>query len=185
VEDHVIPLSAPEPALSDGALSLRAWEKRDAEVILAAGLDGLISRFRYSLPQTADAVPTWLAATSRERLAGTRLELASTEHGTPVGSVALVDIADGDAEVRYWLLPQGRGRGRASTALGLLADWAFSTLKLQRLAAFIEPENLASAAVLRRGGFVQDDGLRRQLTNHVGDRVDTLHYELRPETHPT
>lgn len=181
VGDHVIPLSVSEPARSEGALVLRAWERRDAEVVLAAGLDGLISRFRYSLPRTADAVPTWLAATRQERLAGTRLELAITEHGTPVGSVALVEIAHGNAEVRYWLLPPGRGRGLASTALRLLAGWAFSTLRLGRLAAFIEPESLASAAVLRRCGFVEEGRLRRQSTNHAGDRVDTLLYGLFPE----
>ena len=116
-----------------------------------------------------------------QRLAGERLELAITDHGTPVGSVALAEIADGDAFVRYWLLPEARGRGLASRAVRLLARWAFSTLRLRRLTAVIELENCASGAVLRRCGFVREGRLRRHMTGHDGNRVDTVRYGLRPE----
>jgi RimJ/RimL family protein N-acetyltransferase len=182
---HVIALPVPVPALSEAALMLRPWEQRDANVVLAAGLDELISRYRYSLPKSADAAATWIAATTSDRLAGVRLELAITEHGIPVGSAAVAELDHGNAMVRYWLLPEGRGRGLASTAVRLLADWTFSVLDLGRLAAFIEVDNLTSAAVLRRCGFVEEGRLRRHLTNHAGHRVDTLLYGLLPEDLPS
>jgi len=97
------------------------------------------------------------------------LELAVTEHSTPVGSVTLAEIAHGNAMVRYWLLPEARGRGVATRAVRLLAGWAFSTLGLGRLAAFIEFENRASAAVLERCGFVEEGRLRRHLTSRDGN----------------
>ncbi len=181
VRDDVIPLPLPEPALSDGGLVLRAWDEQDVLVVLAAGLDRLISRYRYSLPRTADAARSWITATETQRLAGERLELAITEHSTPVGSVALADIAHGNAMVRYWLLPEARGRGLASRAVRLLAGWAFSTLGLGRLAAFIELENRASGAVVERCGFVEEGRLRRHITSHDGKRVDTLLFALLPE----
>jgi [ribosomal protein S5]-alanine N-acetyltransferase len=181
VKDGLTPLPLPEPALSEGGLVLRAWDEQDVLIVLAAGLDELISRYRYSLPGTADAARTWIAATRAQRLAGERLELAITERGTPVGSVALVEIADGNAMVRYWLLPEARGRGLATGAVRLLADWAFSTLGLGRLAAFVEFENRASGAVLERCGFVEEGRLRRHMTSHAGERVDTLLFGLLPE----
>ncbi|MGH2883475.1 MAG: GNAT family N-acetyltransferase [Solirubrobacteraceae bacterium] len=175
------PVPVPAPALSDGGLVLRAWDQSDVNVVLAAGLDGLISRYRYSLPRTADAAQRWIMTAETQRLAGERLELAITDHGTPVGSVALAEIADGNALVRYWLLPEARGRGLASRAVRLLAGWAFSTLRLGRLTAFIELENCASGAVLRRCGFVREGRLRRHMTAHDGNRVDTVLYGLLPE----
>ncbi|MGH2914490.1 MAG: GNAT family N-acetyltransferase [Solirubrobacteraceae bacterium] len=107
--------------------------------------------------------------------------LPMPEHGVPLGSVALVEIAHANAMVRYWLLPVGRGRGLATTALRLLAGWAFSTLGLGRLAAFTEPDNRASAAVLHRCGFVKEGRLRRHMARHDGSRVDCLLYGLLPE----
>jgi ribosomal-protein-alanine N-acetyltransferase len=83
--------------------------------------------------------------------------------------------------LRYWLLPESRGRGLATSAARLLIAWAFSTLRLGRLAAFIEPGNSASQAVLERCGFVQEGLLRRYMTGHNGNRVDTLIYGLLPD----
>jgi RimJ/RimL family protein N-acetyltransferase len=171
----------PEPALRDAAVVLRARDERDVDVVLRAGHDGLISRYRYSLPRTADAARRWITATETQRLAGERLELAITEDGTPVGSVALAEIAHGNAMVRYWLLPEGRGRGLATRAVRLLAGWALTTVGIGRLAAFVELENCGSGAVLGRCGFVQEGRLRRHMTGHDGQRVDTLLYGLLPE----
>jgi RimJ/RimL family protein N-acetyltransferase len=167
VGDDAIALPLPEPALLDAAVVLRAWDERDVDVVLSDGLDGLISRYRYSLPGTADAARRWITTTETQRLAGQRLELAITEQGTPVGSVALAEIAHGNATVRYWLLPEGRGRGLATRAVRLLAGRAFTTLGIERLAAFVEPENCASGAVLGRCGFV---GTTRSATT-VGSSV--------------
>lgn len=167
--------------MSDGEVLLRPWDEQDFDVVLAAGLDRLISQYRYSLPRTAESARTWITATRTERLAGTRLELAITERGAPVGSVALAEIAHGNAMVRYWLLPEGRGRGLASRAVRLLAGWAFWTLGLGRLAAFTELDNEASGGVLDRCGFVVEGRLRRHITSHDGNRVDTLIYGLLPE----
>jgi RimJ/RimL family protein N-acetyltransferase len=160
---------------------LRAWEQQDVAVLLAAGRDELVSRYRYSLPRTEDAARSWITATEAQRVSGERLELAITEHSTPAGAVTLAEIAHGNAMVRYWLLPEARGRGVATRAVRLLAGWAFSTLGLGRLAAFIEFESRASAAVLERCGFVEEGRLRRHMTSQDGERVDTLLFGLLPE----
>ena len=148
--------------------------------MLAAGQDPLISRYRYSLPDTPEAARHWVASTETDRNHGTRLELAVEENGTPVGSVSLTNFEHGNAMVRYWLLPAGRGRGLATTAVGFLATWGFAKLAIGRLAAFVEVENTASVAVLKRSGFVLEGRLRQHMADHDGNRVDTLLYSLLP-----
>ncbi len=149
-------------------------------MLLAAGRDPLISRYRYSLPHTPDAADEWIAWTETDREKDRRLELALAVDGVPVGSVSLTDFKHGNAMVRYWLLPAGRGRGLATTAVRLLAGWAFSTLGIGRLAALVETDNTASEAVLERCGFVGEGRLRQHMPDHDGNRVDTLLYGLLP-----
>ena len=98
-----------------------------------------------------------------------------------MGSVALADIGHGNAMIRYWLLPQGRGHGLATRSVGLLIEWAFATLGIGRVAALIELENEASRAVLDRCGFVREGRLLQHFTDHDGNGVDTLLYGLLPE----
>src|SRR5579859_6317022 len=115
----------PVPHLSDTAVALREWEPMDLAVVAAAGHDPCVSRFRYSLPRTDHDAIEWLRAVRRDRLTGERLELAVTAvaSGAAVGSVALTDLEHGNGMLRYWLAPEGRGRGLATRAVGLLARW--------------------------------------------------------------
>jgi RimJ/RimL family protein N-acetyltransferase len=174
-----LPLPPPPPATTTPLL--RQWREQGVAVLLvAAGHDPLISRYRYSLPRTPDAAQQWVALTETDRDHGTRLELAVEESGTLVGSVSLTDFEHGNAMVRYWLLREGRGRGLATTAVELLAIRGFTTLGIGRLAAFVEAENTASWAVLERAGFVRVGRLRQHMADHDGNRVDTLLYSLLP-----
>jgi hypothetical protein len=74
-----LPLPAPTTPL------LRPWQEQDAAVLLAAGHDPLISRYRYSLLRAPKAAQQWVALTETDRDRGTRLELAVQESGMPLG----------------------------------------------------------------------------------------------------
>jgi RimJ/RimL family protein N-acetyltransferase len=171
----------PDPPLSERTLLLRPWAERDVAAVQAAGRDALVARYRYSLPRSLDEARAWLAATERDRQLGTRLELAITEAGIPLGSISLTDLVHGSAMVRYWLLPAGRGRGLATTAVRLLCDWAFSTLNVGRVGALFEVDNHPSQAVAERCSFVREGVLRRHMTTRDGQRVDTVIYGLLPD----
>lgn len=175
-----MPLSLPLPLPATTMPLVRPWRDQDVAVLLAAGRDPLISCYRYSLPGTPDAARHWVALTETDRIRGTRLELAVQENGLPVGSVSLTDFEHDNAMVRYWLLPEGRGRGLATTAVSLLATWGFATLGIGRLAAFVEVENTASRAVLERARFVCEGRLRQHMADRDGHRVDTFLYSLLP-----
>ena len=70
------PLALPDRVLADGEVVLRVWDASDVQVVLAGGLDAIVSRFRYSLPRSPDGARDWIAAVSADRLSGSRLELA-------------------------------------------------------------------------------------------------------------
>ncbi len=60
--------------------------------------------------------------------------------------------ADGCVEIGYGIVPSRRGAGHATAALRLLVDRA-AELGARLLVAETEPDNAASSAVLRHGGF--------------------------------
>jgi RimJ/RimL family protein N-acetyltransferase len=100
-------------------------------------------------------------------------EHPAIKSGAAVGSIALADLEHGNGMLRYWLLPEGRGRGLATRAVRLMARWAFEELGLGRLALFIERENVASQAVAARCGFVLEGVMRQHMEGPDGQRVDS------------
>lgn len=80
-----------------------------------------------------------------------------------LGSIVLFDIHESDAEVGFWLAPQGRGRGAARQGLSAVAGLA-TEAGLIRLTARTAPENVGSRRVLERVGFVLAGGPRDGVT---------------------
>ncbi len=64
-------------------------------------------------------------------------------------------------ELGYWLAPTWQRRGIASRAVRLLLAAAFKHSTVHRIAAKVQPDNLASIALLERVGF-SFEGLERQ-----------------------
>ena len=74
-----------------------------------------------------------------------------------------------------------RGRGYAARATRLLCGYAFDELGLERLEAYVEPDNTASRRVVEAVGFVEEGLVRkRELTQH-GERRDMILYRLLPD----
>lgn len=83
---------------------------------------------------------------------------------------------DGVAEVGYWLLPEHRGHGLASAAVGVVEEHAFDSLGLARLVIRHEPQNRRSCRLAERRGYLKEgtqrgaferQGLRRDLHVHA------------------
>jgi RimJ/RimL family protein N-acetyltransferase len=175
-------LPLPDPPLTDDALALRPWGPEDLPNLLAAAADPVVHRYRYSLPVGADEARAWLAAVEHDRLSGERIELAITTADAPeaVGSIALWGFhrRNRAAMVSYWLAPGGRGRGRATRAVRLMAGWAFDVLGQQRLALQVEVQNLASQHVAERCGFHREGQLRSHQQLRDGTRANVFVYGL-------
>ncbi len=67
--------------------------------------------------------------------------------------LAAVDASTRRSGAGYWVAPWGRGRGVATSALGLVSAWALQPARLRSIRMEIEPENLALAAVALRAGY--------------------------------
>ena len=86
--------------------------------------------------------------------------------GAIVGSIILSQIVRGNfqsAYLGYYVGEQYAGRGHMTEALRLMLRYAFSHLKLHRVEANIQPDNVASIALVRRAGFVREGYSRRYL----------------------
>ena len=83
-------------------------------------------------------------------------------------------------EVGCCLVPGARGRGIALETLRLLTDWAFATLGLRRVQAFVAPENVAALRLAERAGF-RREGVLRSYWEADGARLDAVVLSRLPE----
>ena len=92
--------------------------------------------------------------------------ICRVEDGAIVGSINLSQIFRGgfqNAYLGYYVGKRYAGQGYMTEALRLMLRYAFLHLKLHRLEANIQPENVASIALVRRAGFVREGYSRRYL----------------------
>ncbi len=104
--------------------------------------------------------------------------LAIEVDGVAVGAIGYVpgtDVERFSAEIGYWLGEACWGRGIVSEAVVLLTEHAFTTLNLLRLFALPFADNLASARVLEKAGYVREALLRSSCVKY-GEPRDQLLY---------
>ncbi|GAA3391585.1 GNAT family N-acetyltransferase [Cryptosporangium minutisporangium] len=102
--------------------------------------------------------------------------------GEGLGTVALVsmDLAEGLAEVGYWVAPWARRRGVATASTLAIARWAFGALGVARLSWLAEVGNDGSRAVAERAGFTIEGVLRDRIRRRDGSRADAWIGSLLP-----
>jgi RimJ/RimL family protein N-acetyltransferase len=153
-------------------------------------VDGLLPAFTD--PETRDAGN--LPAFGREELVASLRELPALAESGRLLPLAAVNAQTGEVigagmlhhldaerrivEIGYWVLPQARGRGIATTIARMLAEHAFS-LGVDRVAAYVNVDNSASERVLERAGFTRE-GVVRSMPKPDGQRVDKTLFSLLP-----
>ena len=114
-----------------------------------------------------------------------RFAIVDQRDGRLLGQVGM-SISDPhvSAEVYYWIASEARRAGVASTALALLADWAFDELGIERLYLLTHLENEASQKLALRCGFTRE-GVLRGYQPFKGARPDFVSWSLLPhDPHP-
>ena len=116
------------------------------------------------------------------RVAGEMLHLviASTDDDTYLGEVMLNVNEDNVGELGCGVLEAERGRGTATHALRLLAEWSLANLGLGRVQVIIALENAAAMRLAKRAGFHRE-GLLRAYWERDGARLDTVIYSMIPQ----
>ncbi|MEV4312394.1 GNAT family protein [Actinocrispum sp. NPDC049592] len=179
-------LPFPDPPLTDGDVTLRAWRRSEERQRFEAFSDPVVQRFSWpsAEPFTWEQMDGRFDAQEADRLAGISLNLAIVDAERPdvllgAGSLYDVDPAEERASVGYWVVADARGRGVATRALRLMSAWAFEELSLARLELTCGPDNLASQRVAEKAGFTREGVLRSHMRFKDGRR-DTVVYSLLP-----
>jgi RimJ/RimL family protein N-acetyltransferase len=164
-----VKLHPPSPPLSDGTVTLRELSPADAPAVATACRDPEIVRWTTEIPEsyTEAHARDWIASTRTGWAKGAgQLAVTETETGAFAGAIGLFVREQWIAEIGYWVAAPFRGRGFATAALVLVADWAHS-LGFVRVQLMIFPGNDASARVASKCGFVEE-GVLRDYANQRG-----------------
>jgi RimJ/RimL family protein N-acetyltransferase len=161
------------PTLSDGDITVRPLRESDIPAIVAACQDPEIPRWtRVPSPYTPEDARQFLAIVATEAAAGDGIALAVADAGDRlIGTIGLMDIADGRGEIGYWLAADARGKGAAARSVVLLRDWAHSALGLDEIEVLPHRDNAPSRRVAERAGFT-DTGVIRRIARMPPGRQD-------------
>ncbi|WP_320067226.1 GNAT family N-acetyltransferase [Micromonospora sp. RTGN7] len=170
-------LAQPELA-ADGVL-LRPWQPSDRPAVVSAYADPAIQRW-HDRSMTDDEARDWIAGWPDRWRAETGAGWAVLDAGEVVGQVSLrrLALADGLAEVSYWVLPAARGRRVAPRALSAVTAWLFGALGLHRVELTHSTANVASCRVALRAGFAAEGTKRGEGLHADGWHDMHLHARL-------
>jgi RimJ/RimL family protein N-acetyltransferase/nitrite reductase/ring-hydroxylating ferredoxin subunit len=179
-------LAPPNPPLSDGVVTLRAFRADDAPVVTVACQDPEIQRWIpiIPVPYTEADARRFILMTLQAWHDGTGYEFAIADAATDrfIGSIGLhLGPNPRLHAVGYLVAPEARRRGVASRALRLVTRWGFEHIDIERLALWTLPGNVASQAVAEKAGF-RFEGLARNWTlDRDAQATDAVMYSMTPE----
>ena len=130
---------------------LRPLQSSDAEWIYHACQDTEVQHWtKIPRPYTREHAKSFVVDQNGELLANAIID---SRTGEPAGVAGIHHIKDGLATVGYWIAPQARRAGAASTALKILPSIAKRLGDVQTVRAIIAETNVASRATAERAGF--------------------------------
>ncbi|MEW2385430.1 GNAT family N-acetyltransferase [Micromonospora sp. NPDC047707] len=154
----------------DGLL-LREWVDADlAEMVPLFDDPEVAYRTPVVTPFGRHAAEDYLARARQATADGTRLHLAVTVGGGPIGGEVILNRIT--AMIAYTVAPAYRRQGLATRAVRLLTRYAYEVAGLPAVFLQIEADNVGSVAVARATGFrlleespemVEDKGRRYAL----------------------
>jgi len=152
--------------LSAPGVLLRPWRPEDADACTAACQDPAIQRWTTVPVPYLPEHGAGFTATSPQRWAEGLASFAvvDPDSGELLGAHGFVDRpGPGVVEIGYWIAPGARGRGVATTATRLVAEWALRDLGEHRVEWRAEVGNTGSRRVAEACGFTVEGVLRGRL----------------------
>jgi RimJ/RimL family protein N-acetyltransferase len=172
----------PDPALSDGVVTLRQPTEADAEAVFDYCQDPEVGRWTViPSPYGLNDALLWIASASSGPAAGDRAEflMVSAVDGAVLGSCGLAHVhwSTLTAEAGYVVATEARRRGVGTRALRLLSRWAIEGLGLERVEVLVHPENEPSRRLALAAGF-SEEGLLRSYRDRKGIREEYVLFSL-------
>jgi RimJ/RimL family protein N-acetyltransferase len=174
-----------QPVLEQDGFVLRPWRASDAPALAEAYSDPGIQRWHnrsMSEPEARAWVGSWPGRWAAESGAGWAIDGSSGLLGQI--SLRRLDLAEGLAEVSYWVVPAARGRRIAPRALCGLSAWLFGQLRLHRAELAHSTLNPASCRVAEHAGYLLEGTKRGESLHRDGWHDMHLHARLAGDPHP-
>jgi RimJ/RimL family protein N-acetyltransferase len=169
-------------------LVVRCWEPRDA-ALLKEAVDSSLDHLRPWMPW-AHEEPQPLEA-KVELLRGFRgrfdldqdfvYGILSADESEAVGGTGLhTRRGEGIFEIGYWIRASRAGEGLGTEATAALTRVGFEVCEIERIEIRVDPANVASLAIPRKLGFVEEGTLRGVLHDSHGSpqRSDAVVFAL-------
>ncbi len=168
--------------ITTSRLILRKPTNKDAKDLAESGNEKTMSYFTWYIPYPftvakAKKMITWLTEDCKQDTIAWCIQ--HKKERKVMGIVDLYDIDKNDkkAKVGFWLGKQYRGQGFAKEAVTAILDYAFITLKLNKITADVLVDNVASNAMLKSIGF-RKVGLLKKEKIIKGKSLDCFYWEL-------
>jgi RimJ/RimL family protein N-acetyltransferase len=155
-----------------GHVTLRPWMQGDAVFVFDACQDVDIQRWAgVARPFTALDAAAFVDRHARPQPeeTGAWFAVTRTDNGELLGSISFEDIdwAFRSGRVNFWVAPEARLQGAASTSLDAVVAWGFAELGLVEATLHIARGDEVSPRLAERAGFTRADPLAGD-----GDRPD-------------
>jgi ribosomal-protein-alanine N-acetyltransferase len=176
----------PFPNLETERLTLRRVDKNDASPILELRSDVETMKYipRPLLKSTEEALEHIAMIDAKiENSEGINWAITLKNDSKLIGIIGFYRIKPEHfrAEIGYMLLPDFSGKGIISEAINEVVNYGFNEMHLHSVEGIIDPNNLASAKVLQKNGFVKEAHLKenefyegRFLDNVIYSRLNKL-----------
>lgn len=153
----------PFPILTTERLTLRQLEMNDEQAIFVLRSDREISKYLdRPISNTIDDARNFINKVNENIDKNTSLYWAImlTERNRLVGTICLYgfsDEEDNTCEIGYELLPNFQQQGIMKEAVETVIHFTFSTIKVQKIEAFVHRDNQSSINLLKKLSFKYSD----------------------------
>ena len=167
------------PTLQYGRLTLRRAIQDDVQPIFEACQDPLIPRFTtvpsdYTILHAQNFVDRTQESLELERELPfvITFDVAEGEKFAGVISLHTINTHNHCAEIGYWMHPDMRGQGIATTAAKLITNLGITSIGFRRIEGVVDVENIASQRLLLKAGYEREGVLKKKVTREDGSQLD-------------
>jgi len=185
-------LPGPAYRIETRRLIVRCWQPTDA-ALLKAAIDASLDHLRPWMPWAEDEPQDLSAKVERLRSWRGKFDLDQDfvygifgpDEKDVLGSSGLhTRVGEGAREIGYWIHVDHINQGLATEVAAALTKVAFEVDGVLRVEIHCDPQNVRSAAVPRKLGFVHEATLRERTTDAQGERRDSMIWTLFADEYP-
>ena len=159
-------------------VTIRKFERKDIAKKVEWINNSANNRFlHYDIPLNIEKTQNWFdGIKDRED----RFDAVIEADGLPCGTIGLLSIDKKNSKAEYYIAMGEvslKGKGISTQATKLILEYAFLSLKLNRVYLFTEIENIAAQRLFEKVGFIKEGCLREEILSH-GKYVNRFAYGI-------